>query len=126
MGRVAELAHKHGENQTESDRDDHQGDAALLFRNEGEEFRSQPQGPLHQGLSLTDVKEFTYWLFKSRLSIWDPARVASDTRKGIHKLRALESIDDPELRRAEIYGILTEGSLPTDYPTKTTRYSGKR
>ncbi len=95
--------------------------AALL-----EEFRARPQGPLNQDLSLTDVKEFTYWLFKSRLKLWDPARVASDTRKGIRKLRALESIEDPELRRAEIYGILIEGSLPTDYPTKTTRYSGKR
>ena len=40
--------------------------------------------------SLSDLKEFTYWLFKRRVRIWDPARVASDTKKGlerIHKLR---------------------------------------
>ena len=43
-------------------------------------------------LSLTDLKEFTYWLFKRRISIWDPARVASDTRKGIRRLNMLEQV----------------------------------
>ena len=33
-------------------------------------------------ISLTEKKEFTYWLFKRRVGAWDPARVASDTRKG--------------------------------------------
>ena len=40
-------------------------------------------------LSLTTAKEFTYQLFKRRLKIWDPARVASDTRKGLDKLDSL-------------------------------------
>ena len=40
--------------------------------------------------SLTEVKEFTYWLFKRRVNLWDPARVASDTRKGIRRLDQLE------------------------------------
>ena len=45
-------------------------------------------------MSLTDLKEFTYWLFKMRLTKWDPARVASDTRKGINTLRYLDQLED--------------------------------
>jgi hypothetical protein len=44
-------------------------------------------------LNLTDLKEFTYWLFKRRVKMWDPARVASDTRKGIRRLHLLEEGD---------------------------------
>ena len=55
-----------------------------------EEFRQQTHLPKSRHLSLSDVKEFTYWLHKRRLKIWDPARVASDTNKGIKRLRLLE------------------------------------
>lgn len=41
-------------------------------------------------LSLTELKEFTYWLFKHRVNICDPARVASDTRKGLRRITLLE------------------------------------
>ena len=41
-------------------------------------------------LSLTDLKEFTYWLHKRRVNYWDPARVASDTRLAIRRLEALQ------------------------------------
>ena len=43
-------------------------------------------------MSLTDLKEFTYWLFKRRIGKWDPARVASDTRKGMSALAKLEGL----------------------------------
>lgn len=46
-------------------------------------------------LNLTDLKEFTYWLFKRRVKMWDPARVASDTRKGIKRLHLLEESQPP-------------------------------
>ena len=46
-------------------------------------------------LSLADCKEFTYWLSKLRFNLWDPARVASDTRKGIRYLSRLEHIPGP-------------------------------
>jgi hypothetical protein len=36
--------------------------------------------------TLTEVKEFTYWLFKRRLRVSDKAKLASDTRKGISAL----------------------------------------
>lgn len=41
-------------------------------------------------LSLSDYKEFTYRLAQHRYKLWDPARVASDTRKGIRHLEFLE------------------------------------
>tara|TARA_B100001123_G_scaffold51081_1_gene52783 strand:- start:3752 stop:4489 length:738 start_codon:yes stop_codon:yes gene_type:complete len=40
--------------------------------------------------SLSDQKEFTYSLFKLRMHIWDPARIASDMRKGILKLEQID------------------------------------
>ena len=46
-------------------------------------------------LSLADCKEFTYWLSKLRFNLWDPARVASDTRIGIRYLSRLEQIPGP-------------------------------
>jgi hypothetical protein len=53
------------------------------------EFRDQAKLPPGGDLSLTNVKEFTYWLFKRRLRLWDPARVASDTQRGIEQLKLL-------------------------------------
>ena len=40
--------------------------------------------------SLADMTEFTYWLFRRRVSGSEPARVASDTRKGVAMLQRLE------------------------------------
>lgn len=42
-------------------------------------------------LSLSDLHEFTYWLFKHRVNNADPARVASDTRKGLAMLSRLQA-----------------------------------
>lgn len=52
------------------------------------------------GLSVGDLKEFTYWLFQHRLHTCDPARVASDTRKGLARLAELESRRLAAARRA--------------------------
>ncbi len=41
--------------------------------------------------SLAELREFTYWLFKHRVKNHDPARVASDTRKGLAQLQRLEA-----------------------------------
>jgi hypothetical protein len=41
-------------------------------------------------LGLGDLREFTYWLFKYRVAECDPARVASDTRKGLGLLSRME------------------------------------
>ena len=39
-----------------------------------------------KSISLTELKEFTYWLFKYRLKHCDKARVASDTKKALKQL----------------------------------------
>jgi hypothetical protein len=49
--------------------------------------RALPQG---EWLDVQGLREFTYWLFRERLRRCDPARVASDTRKGLAKLAALD------------------------------------
>ncbi|MEE9277420.1 MAG: hypothetical protein V3V06_03325 [Dehalococcoidia bacterium] len=58
------------------------------------EFRTAQGRAARDRISLTELTEFTYWLFKRRLSVQDPARVASDTRRGLATLQRLE-----ELRR---------------------------
>ncbi|GAB4331475.1 MAG: hypothetical protein Kow0010_16850 [Dehalococcoidia bacterium] len=48
-------------------------------------------GRLHiSEMSYSEMKEFTYWLFKLRLRRQDKARVASDTRKGLAMLTRME------------------------------------
>ena len=42
-------------------------------------------------VSLAELTEFTYWLFRRRVSGSEPARVASDTRKGVAALQRLEA-----------------------------------
>ena len=59
------------------------------------EFRKEAQIGYYSPLSLADCKEFTYWLSKRRFNLWDPARVASDTRKGIRYLERLERVPGP-------------------------------
>ena len=54
------------------------------------EFRRSAGLAQRRSFSLTDLKEFTYWLHKRRVNYWDPARVASDTRLAIRRLSALQ------------------------------------
>ena len=54
-----------------------------------EEFRAEARLGKRQGLNLSDLKEFTYWLHKRRVNYWDPARVAYDTRLAILRLESL-------------------------------------
>ncbi len=54
------------------------------------QFRTEVHLTSRIPLSLSDTKEFTYWLHKRRIKMWDPARVASDTNRGINRLTLLE------------------------------------
>ena len=56
--------------------------AVLLKR-----FRHEKGYPRLRSISLTELKEFTYWLFKYRLDHCDKARVASDTKKALAQLK---------------------------------------
>ncbi len=55
--------------------------AALLKR-----FRQEKGCPRARSMSLTMLKEFTYWLFKYRLEHCEKTRVASDTKKALKGL----------------------------------------
>jgi hypothetical protein len=49
-------------------------------------FRREKGYPQLKSISLTELREFTYWLFKYRLKNCDKARVASDTKKALGQL----------------------------------------
>jgi hypothetical protein len=51
-------------------------------------FRREKSYPRLKSISLTELKEFSYWLFKYRLKNCDKARIASDTRKALERLGA--------------------------------------
>ena len=50
-------------------------------------FRREKGYPQLRSVTLTELKEFTYWLFKYRLNQCDKARVASDTKKAVARLK---------------------------------------
>ena len=71
-------------------------------------FRQEKHYHRLKSITLTELKEFTYWLFKYRLKRCEKAKIASDTRKaldylkqqwqkrGIYKVMATDlSHDDP-------------------------------
>jgi hypothetical protein len=64
-------------------------------------FRREKGYPRSRSTSLTELREFTYWLFKYRLNHCDKARVASDTKKALKWLRSntttLDRNDQPEV-----------------------------
>ena len=55
-------------------------------------FRQERGLPYGDALSFADLKAFTYWLFKFRVRWCDPAKVASDTGRGLSRLAALDRI----------------------------------
>jgi hypothetical protein len=50
-------------------------------------FRQEKGYPQADAMTLTELKEFTYWLFKYRLRESEKARTASDTRKALEYLK---------------------------------------
>ena len=57
-------------------------------------YREDQGIPATPAASLTELKGFTYWLFKRRLRVSDKAKIASDTQKGIAALDS--AIDVPD------------------------------
>ena len=53
------------------------------------EFSAEKEEVAPDRLSLGELREFTYWLFKYRVRHSEPARLASDTKKGLECLRGL-------------------------------------
>lgn len=52
-------------------------------------FRRENNYPQLGSITLAELKEFTYWLFKYRLRQCDKAKVASDTKKALEQLKHL-------------------------------------
>jgi hypothetical protein len=52
-------------------------------------FRSERRYPHFRSIRLSELNEFTYWLFKYRMKTRDKSCVASDTNKALTKLREL-------------------------------------
>ncbi len=55
-------------------------------------FRDQRKLPQGSQITLPELKEFTYWLFKYRLRQCDRAKVAADTRRGLMQLTRLDAL----------------------------------
>ncbi|HYM14745.1 MAG TPA: NUDIX domain-containing protein [Dehalococcoidia bacterium] len=55
------------------------------------EFREAATLAHPRHLSLAELREFMYWLFKYRVRTCEPARVASDTRKALAQLSSMEA-----------------------------------
>ncbi len=55
-----------------------------------QEFRQAQGQPWTDRTTLLELRDFTYWCFKRRVARQEPARVASDTRRGLLLLQQLE------------------------------------
>jgi hypothetical protein len=77
---------------------------ALLTR-----FRQEKGYPQTDAATLTEFKEFTYWLFKYRLRESEKARIASDTRKALEYLKR-------QWRQKGIFKVLAADISPS-FPT---------
>ena len=53
------------------------------------QFRKERHYPQLRSIRLSELNEFTYWLFKYRIKIRDKSRVASDTKKALTKLHEI-------------------------------------
>ncbi len=53
-------------------------------------FRQEKGYPQSNEISLSELNEFNYWLFKYRLKNCDKARVASDTKKALNYLEYIK------------------------------------
>jgi hypothetical protein len=50
-------------------------------------FRKERRYPKRKSMTLSELKEFTYWLFKYRIKKCDKSRVASDTKKALIEMQ---------------------------------------
>jgi len=68
------------------------------------QFRKERHYPQLRSISLSELNEFTYWLFKYRIKTRDKSRVASDTKKALTKLHEIL-----ELKARPVYPSAPEG-----------------
>ena len=61
------------------------------------QFRKERHHTQLKSISLSELNEFTYWLFKYRIKNRDKSRMASDTKKALTKLNGLLKIKTKSL-----------------------------
>ena len=66
-----------------------------------EEFRLEAGYESLETMSVTQMKEFTYWLFKYRIKTSDKAKIASDTKKGLDILHQMEQAKNKDTDTVE-------------------------
>ena len=76
--------------------------ATLLKR-----FRQEKRYPQLKSITLTELKEFTYWLFKYRLKECEKAKIASDTNKALMYLKR-------QWRQTGVFGAIATDGAPGD------------
>ncbi|MEA1872211.1 MAG: hypothetical protein U9M91_02300 [Chloroflexota bacterium] len=62
------------------------------------QFRKERHNPQLRSISLSELNEFTYWLFKYRIKNRDKSCMASDTKKALTKLHGLLKLKTKSLR----------------------------
>jgi hypothetical protein len=67
------------------------------------EFRRERRYPQLRSIGLSELNEFTYWLFKYRVKIRDGSCVASDTKKALTRLHGMLKL------KVESYQPSTDG-----------------
>ena len=72
---------------------DQPGVLLQAFRKERPDLAGNPRARAARTTSMQQAVAFTYWLFKRRLNTADPARLASDTKKGLDQLGRMRSAD---------------------------------
>ncbi|MFC1941292.1 hypothetical protein ACFLWL_02660 [Chloroflexota bacterium] len=81
---------------------------AVLLRH----FRREKGYPHLRTISLTEFKEFTYWLFKYRLKQCDKTKIASDTKKALDWLDSHGFSRQPDKHDFELEFIDISPSTP--------------
>ena len=56
------------------------------------QFQKINYGETRDIREVTELKEFTYWLFKLRINTKDSSRIASDTAKGLKKFNEIHNV----------------------------------
>jgi len=59
------------------------------------EFRQEKGYPKRKSISLSERKEFSYWLFKRRVKMSDKSRTASDTQKALKQMHRILELKKP-------------------------------
>jgi len=74
------------------------------------QFRKEKRHPHRLSITIDEMKEFTYWLFKFRLKRCEKARIASDTKKALDYLKK-------QWQQKGVSQVLAADIATTSFPT---------